>query len=107
MRSRATTIRRVAAMLSAGAIASATFLAFNPPATAAIVATVPLATAGNYSVLGGQTVTNTGPSVLGESLGLSPGTSITGFPPGTVLGSPAPSRVSGPERLSAPWLGPA
>jgi hypothetical protein len=43
-----------------------------------------LATAANYSVLGGQTVTNTGPSVLAGSVGLSPGTSITGFPPGLV-----------------------
>jgi hypothetical protein len=56
-------------------------------AGAAVVPTVPLATAASYSVLGGQTVTNTGPSVLGQGLGLSPGTSITGFPPGTVLGT--------------------
>jgi hypothetical protein len=84
---RVTTIRRAATMLLAGAMTSVTFLAFNPAADAAVVATVPLATSGSYSVLGGQTVTNTGPSVLGESLGLSPGTSITGFPPGTVLGT--------------------
>jgi LPXTG-motif cell wall-anchored protein len=51
---------------------------------AAIVPTVPLLTSANYSVLGGQTVTNTGPSVLNLSLGVSPGTSITGFPPGLV-----------------------
>lgn len=56
-------------------------------ATAAIVPTVVLGTSENYSVLGGSTVTNTGNSVLNGSLGLSPGTSITGFPPGTVAGS--------------------
>jgi hypothetical protein len=60
---------------------------FAPKADAAIVPTVPLGTAAAYSVLGGSTVTNTGPSILNRSLGLSPGSSITGFPPGTVLGT--------------------
>jgi hypothetical protein len=46
---------------------------------------VQLATAAQYSVLGSTTVTNTGNSVLSRSLGLSPGASITGFPPGKVL----------------------
>lgn len=45
-----------------------------------------LGTAGNFSVLAGTTVTNTGPSVIdGGHLGVSPGTAITGFPPGTVV----------------------
>ncbi len=48
---------------------------------------VDLGTAGTYSVLGGQTVTNTGLSVLSGDLGVSPGTAITGFPPGIVLGT--------------------
>jgi hypothetical protein len=45
-----------------------------------------LGTAGNFAVLAGTTVTNTGPSVIdGGSVGVSPGTAITGFPPGTVV----------------------
>jgi hypothetical protein len=57
------------------------------PATAAGKAAVSLGTAANYAVLGASTVTNTGPSVVNGSLGLSPGTSVTGFPPGIVTGS--------------------
>lgn len=48
---------------------------------------VDLGTVGTYSVLGGSTVTNTGPTVLGQDLGVSPGTAITGFPPGVSLGT--------------------
>jgi LPXTG-motif cell wall-anchored protein len=57
----------------------------NTAVDAAIVPTIQLATAANYAVLGGQSVTNTGPSILNGSLGVWPGTSITGFPPGQVL----------------------
>lgn len=53
----------------------------------AVEATVGLGTVGSYSVLGGQTVTNTGPSTLAGDLGVSPGTAITGFPPGTATGA--------------------
>ena len=70
------------------------------PASAGIVPTVGLATAGNYSVLGATTVTNTGPSVLGQSLGLSPGTDTPGFPPGVVL-PPGTSEVANAVSLQA------
>jgi len=58
----------------------------TPPHASAAEAPVGLGTAQTYAVLGGQTVTNTGPSVLFGDVGVSPGTAITGFPPGNALG---------------------
>jgi len=77
--------RRGGATLVASALAAAVLIMFGLNANAAVVATVPLGTSANYVVLGGSTVTNTGNSTLGGSLGVWPGTSITGFPPGKVL----------------------
>lgn len=55
-------------------------------ANAGHVANIDLGTVDSFSVLAGQTVTNTGPTVIEGDLGLHPGSSVTGFPPGTVNG---------------------
>ncbi len=57
---------------------------FSGSALAATV--VPLGTAASYSVLAGSAVTNTGATTLQGDLGVSPGTAVSGFPPGMVGG---------------------
>ncbi len=55
------------------------------PVQEAYAATSPdLGAAGSFSVLGGETVTNTGSSTIAGDLGVSPGSAVTGFPPGIV-----------------------
>ena len=49
--------------------------------------TIDLSCAANFAILAGSTVTNTGPTlIVNGDLGLSPGSAVTGFPPGTVVG---------------------
>jgi LPXTG-motif cell wall-anchored protein len=85
------------AALTAGSVLA---LAAGQTANASIVPTVGLATSGGFSVLAATTVTNTNPSVIGQSVGLSPGTAIVGFPPGIVL-APATILAANGETLQA------
>jgi hypothetical protein len=82
-RRRAGYLSVAACSVTAGAI---TLFAVTQPAGAA-VAPVGLGTAGSFAVLAGSTVTNTvTPTRISGNLGVSPGTAVTGFPPGIVSG---------------------
>ncbi len=73
-------MRRLLAVLGIGLLAlwSGSSLAQTP---------VNLGTASNFAVLAGSAVSNTGSSLINGDLGLSPGTAVSGFPPGTLNGT--------------------
>ncbi|WP_433432097.1 DUF4082 domain-containing protein [Nonomuraea sp. CA-141351] len=67
-------------VLAAGLIAAA-------PAALADTPPVGLGNAEPFAVFAGSSVSNTGQTAVTGDLGVSPGTSVSGFPPGTVSGT--------------------
>ncbi len=68
-------------------VASAALMAVAWPVSAFAATSPSLGTALNFTVLAGSTITNTGPTVVTGSLGLDPGSAVTGFPPGVATGT--------------------
>jgi hypothetical protein len=95
------TITTGAKDLFGNSLASNFVWSFTTAATACSASPVPLGSAGDFKILASSTVTNTGPTTIaGGDLGLSPGTAVTGFPPGTLI-PPAVMHVTDPTAAQA------
>ena len=81
---RASTLPRRSALLAVMIPIATLLVAAGAMASPGAQTAPGMGTAASFAVLGGQTVTNTGPTTLFGDLGVSPGAAITGFPPGSV-----------------------
>ncbi len=81
------TITTGAKDLAGNPLANDVVWSFTTAATTIGQAQVVLATAGSFAVLAGSTVTSSGATTVNGDLGVSPGTAVTGFPPGLVNGT--------------------
>jgi hypothetical protein len=75
-RSKSSRLRLLALLVLAGLVLVATNARAQPA----------LGSSRTFAVLGASTVTNTGQTLVTGDVGVSPGTAITGFPPGIVTG---------------------
>jgi Ice-binding-like/Bacterial Ig-like domain len=87
--------------LSGNPVATNVSFGFTTAAVVCQAASVPLSSAATFEILAGSTVTNTGPTIItGGDLGLSPGSAVTGFPPGA-LTPPSVMHVTDPTAAQA------
>ncbi len=92
------TITTVAKDSDGNALASNYVWHFTTAAAATVQLSVVLASTSDYVVLAGAAITNTGATNITGDLGLSPGSSVTGFPPGIIVGT---KHVDDPASLLA------
>jgi hypothetical protein len=80
---------QIGALIRLGLILASLGYALAHPHAGIVFAIAPVAVGSlkTFAVLGATTVTNTGPTVVQGDLGLSPGSSVVGFPPGIVRGT--------------------
>jgi hypothetical protein len=71
---------------TAGCVAALIVFGLLATSWSTAAALIPLGEAENVAVLGDSTVTNAGPTIVTGNVALSsPGVSVTGFPPGTIV----------------------
>jgi hypothetical protein len=80
------TITTGAVDLAGNHVASNIMWSFTTASNVVAIAPSPI-NLGTFEILAGSTITNTGATRVTGDLGLSPGTAVTGFPPGVLVGT--------------------
>jgi hypothetical protein len=94
--------QRFFTLIAPAALSIAVLWGSSPASAAPIVS---LGTASTFAILAGQTVTNSGDSIVNGNIGIFPGATITGFGPGP--GQLGPGIVNGTQYLGGSATGPA